>query len=170
MCWMMDRSIWSPPTRQLRFSTMPDSEITATSVVPPPMSTIMLPVGSETGRPTPMAEAIGSSMICTFAAPAWSALSCTARFSTSVMPDGTAISTVGRKIRWYGAMKLFARWMKYRSISSVTAKSAITPAFIGRIALMFIGQRPSMRFASAPTRTTSLSLIATTDGSESTMP
>ena len=30
---------------------MPPSEITATSVVPPPMSTIMFPVGSATGRP-----------------------------------------------------------------------------------------------------------------------
>ena len=30
---------------------MPPSEMTATSVVPPPMSTIMFPVGSATGRP-----------------------------------------------------------------------------------------------------------------------
>ena len=41
---------------------MPPSEMTATSVVPPPMSTIMLPVGSETGRPAPIAAAIGSSI------------------------------------------------------------------------------------------------------------
>ena len=31
------------------------------SVVPPPMSTIMLPVGSVIGRPAPIAAAIGSS-------------------------------------------------------------------------------------------------------------
>ncbi len=41
---------------------MPESEMTATSVVPPPMSTIMLPEASCTGRPTPIAAAIGSSM------------------------------------------------------------------------------------------------------------
>ena len=41
---------------------MPESEITATSVVPPPMSTIMLPPGSWMGSPAPMAAAIGSSI------------------------------------------------------------------------------------------------------------
>ena len=41
---------------------MPPSEMTATSVVPPPMSTIMFPVGSETGSPAPIAAAIGSSI------------------------------------------------------------------------------------------------------------
>ena len=44
-------SISSPPTRRLCETTMPPSEMTATSVVPPPMSTIMFPVGSATGRP-----------------------------------------------------------------------------------------------------------------------
>jgi hypothetical protein len=37
-------------------------EITATSVVPPPMSTTMFPVGSLIGRPAPIAAAIGSSI------------------------------------------------------------------------------------------------------------
>ncbi len=41
---------------------MPPRLITATSVVPPPMSTIMLPVGSLTGSPAPIAAAIGSSI------------------------------------------------------------------------------------------------------------
>ena len=41
---------------------MPPSEMTATSVVPPPMSTTMLPVGSVTGRSAPIAAAMGSSM------------------------------------------------------------------------------------------------------------
>ena len=36
--------------------------MTATSDVPPPMSTTMLPVGSPTGSPAPIAAAIGSSM------------------------------------------------------------------------------------------------------------
>ena len=38
------------------------SEMQATSVVPPPTSTIMLPVASCTGSPAPIAPAIGSSM------------------------------------------------------------------------------------------------------------
>ena len=41
---------------------MPPSEMTATSEVPPPMSTIMLPEGSVMGRPAPMAAAMGCSM------------------------------------------------------------------------------------------------------------
>ena len=49
---------------------MPPSEMTATSVVPPPMSTIMLPVGSATGSPAPIAAAIGSSIRYAWRAPA----------------------------------------------------------------------------------------------------
>ena len=59
---MIASSISSPPTRMDWETTMPPREMTATSVVPPPMSTIMFPVGSETGRPAPIAAAIGSSM------------------------------------------------------------------------------------------------------------
>jgi len=40
---------------------MPEREMTAISVVPPPMSTIMLPDGSVTGRPAPIAAAIACS-------------------------------------------------------------------------------------------------------------
>ena len=62
--------------------------------------------------------------------------------------------------------------MKWRSICSVTSKSAITPSFSGRIAWIVPGVRPSMRLASIPTACTSAvrESIATTDGSESTMP
>ena len=59
---MIASSILSPPTRTEFEYTMPESEITATSVVPPPTSTIMLPEGSVTGRPAPIAAAIGSSI------------------------------------------------------------------------------------------------------------
>ena len=54
----------------------------------------------------------------------------------------------------------------------MTSKSAITPSFSGRIAVIVPGVRPSMRFASTPTACTSPVRwsIATTDGSESTMP
>src|SRR5690349_23602650 len=47
----------SPPTLRLRLKTIPAREIIAISHVPPPISTIMLPAGSCTGNPTPMAEA-----------------------------------------------------------------------------------------------------------------
>jgi hypothetical protein len=62
--------------------------------------------------------------------------------------------------------------MKWRSISSVTSKSAITPSFRGRIAEIVPGVRPSIRLASIPTACTSpeRESIATTDGSDSTMP
>ena len=60
---MMAWSSSSPPILIDADVTIPPSEITATSVVPPPMSTTMLPVGSLTGRPAPMAAAMGSSMM-----------------------------------------------------------------------------------------------------------
>ena len=60
--WAIASSILSPPTRTEREKTIPESEITATSVVPPPISTIMFPVGSVIGRPAPIAAAIGSSI------------------------------------------------------------------------------------------------------------
>ena len=56
-------SMSSPAVRIDRLVTMPPREITATSVVPPPTSTTMLAVGSCIGRPTPIAAAIGSSMM-----------------------------------------------------------------------------------------------------------
>ena len=79
---------------------MPASEISAMSVVPPPMSTIMLPAGSVTGSPTPMAAAIGSSIMNTSRAPARIAESLTARFSTSVMSPGTAMTARGLRNLW----------------------------------------------------------------------
>ena len=67
--------------------------------------------------------------------------------------------------------------MKCFSICSVTVKSAMTPSFIGRIAVMLPGVRPSICFAAMPTSwITFLPFgppswrIATTDGSSSTMP
>jgi len=44
-----------------RLVTVPPSEMTATSVVPPPMSTTMQPIGSWIGIPAPIDAAIGSS-------------------------------------------------------------------------------------------------------------
>jgi hypothetical protein len=64
-------------------------------VVPPPMSTIMFPVGSATGSPAPIAAAIGSSIRYAWRAPAESVASSTARFSTPVTPEGTHTTTRG---------------------------------------------------------------------------
>src|SRR3972149_6809673 len=58
---MISWSISSPATRIEVLTTIPPSAITATAVVPPPMSTIMQPCGSITGSPAPIAAAIGSS-------------------------------------------------------------------------------------------------------------
>jgi hypothetical protein len=59
---MIASSIVSPPQRIDREVTIPDSEMTATSVVPPPISTTMLPAGAVTSRPAPIAAAMGSSI------------------------------------------------------------------------------------------------------------
>ena len=87
---------------------MPPSEMTATSEVPPPMSTIMFPEGSVMGSPAPMAAAMGCSIRYTSRAPALSAASRTARFSTSVMPEGMPMMMRGRA----KAFRLCAVWMK----------------------------------------------------------
>ena len=51
----------SPATLMELLATIPPREITATSVVPPPISTIILPLGSEIIMFAPIAAAIGSS-------------------------------------------------------------------------------------------------------------
>ena len=148
---------------------MPPRLMTATSVVPPPMSTMRLPDGSLTGRPAPIAAAIGSSIRRAQRAPALRAASRTARFSTSVTPDGMPSSIRGRGI---SPTRSWTRFTKYLIICSVTSKSLMTPSRSGRIAMMFAGVRPTIRLASAPIASTCfvLASIATTDGSLMTMP
>ena len=51
-----------PPTRTACSATIPPSEITAISLVPPPMSMTMFPSGSWIGSEAPIAAAIGCSM------------------------------------------------------------------------------------------------------------
>ncbi len=92
---MIASSNSSPAMRIDCAHTMPPSEITATSVVPPPMSTTIEPVGSCIGSPAPIAAAMGSSMRKACRAPACMVASNTARFSTSVTPDGTQTTTRG---------------------------------------------------------------------------
>ena len=60
----------SPATRREQLVTIPPRDITAISVVPPPISTTILPVASSTGRPAPIAAAIGSSIKYASLAPA----------------------------------------------------------------------------------------------------
>ena len=83
----------SPPIRIESATTSPPREMTAMSVVPPPMSTTMLPSGSATLSPAPIAAAMGSEMSYTCFAPACIAASKTARFSTLVTPEGTQTTT-----------------------------------------------------------------------------
>ena len=147
---------------------MPPREMTATSLVPPPMSTTMEPWGSATGRPAPMAAAMGSSMMETRLAPACSAASRTARRSTAVTPEGIQMTTRGRE------KKLFpmALWINSVSMLVVTSKSAITPSFSGRTVTMEPGVRPMTSLASWPTHFTLSDLVstATTLGSLMMMP
>ena len=105
---MMKSSILSPATFTDSLYTMPASEITATSVVPPPMSTTMLPNGSAIGNPAPIAAAMGSSIRYTSRAPASSAESFTARCSTCVIFEGTQMMIRGRT----NVFRLCARVMK----------------------------------------------------------
>ena len=59
-------------------------------------------------------------------------------------------------------------------MASVTSKSAITPSFMGRMATMLPGVRPSISLASLPTANTRLPRLslrtATTEGSRRTIP
>ena len=105
--------------------------MTAVSVVPPPMSMTMLPTGSSIGQAGPMAAAIGCSMSCASAAPARRAASVTARRSTSVMADGTQMTTRGRLKRVTPT-----RWSSRRIMRSVISKSVMAPPRSGRTATM----------------------------------
>ena len=128
----------SPATLKELLTTIPPREITATSVVPPPISTIMLPLGSETSNPAPIAAAIGSSIKYTSLAPACKTASSTALSSTSVIPDGTPTTTRGF-ITLY-LLQTFP--IKFLSISCVAVKSAITPSFNGLTARICSGVLP----------------------------
>ncbi len=161
-------SIRLPPTRIECATTIPDSEITAISVVPPPTSQIALPRGSEMGRPAPIAAARGSSINHACRAPAEMAASVTARRSTDVTPEGTQIMISGLKIRW----RPWTLPMKWCSMPSVTTKSAITPSRIGRTTWIVSGARPTISSASFPTARIRVPsrFTATSEGSLMTIP
>jgi len=143
---------------------MPPSDRMATSVVPPPMSTTIEPVGSVTGRPAPIAAAIGSSISHTLRAPALSAdswmggvrrrWSRTARRPRSGMGEGAAIVHLGDEV------------LDHRFGDFEVGDDAVAQR---RIAWMLPGVRPSIILASSPTASTwrlPLCVVsATTDGS-----
>ena len=79
---MIASSKRSPPIRTEDEYTIPFKEITATSVVPPPISMTIEPIAVETGKFAPIAAAIGSSIKYTSRAPAPNADSLIARRST----------------------------------------------------------------------------------------
>ena len=93
--WIMQSVISSPAISMEFATTIPPREITATSVVPPPISTIILACGSVISRPAPIADAIGSSIKITSLAPACFAASSTARRCTSVVDEGIPITMRG---------------------------------------------------------------------------
>ncbi len=125
----------SPATFILSWTTIPPREMTAISVVPPPMSTTIFPLGASTSSPIPRADAIGSKIKYTSLPPACSDESRTALISTSVLPDGipTTIFMFGVKIDF---LLLLTCLMNPLIIISAALKSAITPSFIGRTVLM----------------------------------
>ena len=139
----------SPAMRMDLLLTMPPKAMTAISEVPPPMSMIMLPVGSSTSMPIPMAAAIGSWIRRTSLAPACSAESFTARSSTSVMPEGMQM-TIFR----LGGNRLFLKLIILiisRIMYSAAWKSAMTPSRSGRMVLMFSWVLPCIIMARLPT-------------------
>ena len=158
----------SPATRTDCETAMPVMLMSATSLVPPPMSSTRLPRGSCTGMPAPMAAAMGSSTRETERAPDSRAASMTAFFSTWVMPVGMQITMDGLTRR-RPEMHLPTKWA---IISRVMSKSAMTPSFMGRMAQMFWGVRPRYSLAAAPTASTLrlTASTATTEGSLMKMP
>ena len=78
-----------------------------------------------------MAAAMGCSISCASDAPARRVASVTARRSTSVIADGTQITTLGRVKR-----ETPTRWSNKRIMRSVISKSVIAPPRKGRTATM----------------------------------
>ena len=116
----------------------------------------------------PMAAAMGSWMRYTSLPPACSALSLTARFSTSVMPDGMQMTMrrVGLNQDFLPEMSLIIPLI----ICSADSKSAITPSLSGRMVSMFLWVFPCICWAKRPMATTLpvIRSFATMEGSSTT--
>ena len=164
----MSSSRSSPAILIELLTTTPPKDITATSVVPPPISTIIFPLGSAMSIFAPIAAAIGSSIKYTSFAPACNIDSSTALSSTSVIPEGTPTTTLGFPILYLWHIL----YIIFLSINWVAVKSAITPSFSGLTAFILSGVLPSISFASYPVARISLVFIsnATTEGSFKIIP
>ena len=140
----------SPATFTDLSHTIPERAMTAISVVPPPISIIIFPLGCMIFTPIPMAAAMGSWIRYTSFPLTRSADSRTARISTSVIPDGIQMTMrrAGVKKRFLSAGIFLINIL---IICSEASKSAITPSFNGRIVLMFSWVFPCIRAASCPT-------------------
>ena len=92
---IISASITSPAIFNDELVTMSPKDNTAISVVPPPISITIFPVGLLISRPAPIAATFGSSSINTFLAPHLSATSLIADFSIDVIFDGQQIKIVG---------------------------------------------------------------------------
>ncbi len=149
--------------------TIPPKDITAISVEPPPISTIIFPSGASTSIPIPMAAAIGSNIKYTSLPPACSALSRTARSSTSVLPEGTPITILKEGEKNLRPMLTFL--ISPRIICSQALKSAITPSRRGLTVRILGFSFSYIIFALSPTAII-LSVrrsSATTEGSSTTI-
>ena len=119
---------------------IPLSDKTAISVVPPPISNIILADGLDISMPTPIAATLGSSAMYTFLAPVLSAASIIAFFSTGVILVGQQINILGFENSFFA----FIFCKNIFNIISVNSKSAITPSFIGLIAFILPGVLPNI--------------------------
>ena len=129
--------------------TIPPKAITAISVVPPPISTIIFPLGCIISTPIPMAAAIGSCIRYTSFPFTRSALSLTARISTSVIPEGIQITILNAGVKSF-FFNAGISLINMLIIFSLASKSAITPSFKGLIVLIFSWVFPCIIAASLP--------------------
>jgi hypothetical protein len=135
-------------------ATMPPRLITATSIVPPPMSTTILPRDSWIGIPAPIAASTDSLTTYALRAPARIAASTTARRSVEVTPVGTETITSGLKkliLAHRFADKIFEHRLRHAIIGN-------HPVFERTIRDDLAGVRPIISLASAPTAKIRLSL------------
>ena len=157
ICFLMNSAVLSPiiTSRSRRICriiasskalpatlTESDTEIqpmvmTATSVVPPPISTTIAPFGRSLFNPAPRAAASGSSIRQALAAPAAVMRSRIVRFSRFVTIDGTQTTTFGLNIMF---LHIFER--KNLRICFVAVKSETTPWRMGLTMRILSGVRP----------------------------
>jgi hypothetical protein len=111
---------------------MPFNEMTATSEVPPPISSTIEPCASSTGKPAPIAADIGSSIKYTSRAPAIAADSLIARRSTWVEPQGTQIKIRGLGIVLNEPSVVAIKEDRVRGSKMIAAVGADAKLMLGR--------------------------------------